>query len=190
MTSPPDLSSDDNRDPLQDVYEQYWWHARHVENQVWSYTRVWALVLTAIFTITGTNLPDDAKATAALFGGLLSLLGFFIVYSLRVPFLAFALKSELIAINEFGLEPGYRRFFENGLDFREDKSIDIPEILMLIYGLVSVGLVFISVYIWVGYVAGFSISGILATTLVIAYLKLIRPKFTEEKRKVYTQFDD
>lgn len=190
MTSPPDLSSDDNRDPLQDVYEQYWWHARHVENQVWSYTRVWALVLTAIFTITGTNLPDDAKATAALFGGLLSLLGFFIVYSLRVPFLAFALKSELIAINEFGLEPGYRRFFENGLDFREDKSIDIPEILMLIYGLVSVGLVFISVYIWIGYVAGFSISGILATTLVIAYLKLIRPKFTEEKRKVYTQFDD
>lgn len=190
MSSPPDLSSDDERDALQDVYEQYWWHARHVENQVWSYTRVWALVLTAILTITGTNLPDDAKAAAALFGAILSLLGLFVVYSLRIPFLSFALTSEVIAIKEFGIDSGYRRFFANGLDFREDKGIDMPDILIAVYGLVSTGLIFFSFNLWIGYVAALIIAGAVAMLISFVYLKWMRPGFEKEKRKAYSQFEE
>ncbi|WP_257298614.1 hypothetical protein [Haloarchaeobius sp. FL176] len=191
MSSPPDPPADDeDGDILRDVYEQYWLHARHVENQVWSYTRMWALVLTGIFTIVGTDLPDDAKAAAALFGALLSLLGFFVVYSLRVPFLAFALRTEALAIREFGLDPGYRRFFENGLDFRDEKGIDIPEILMLVYGTVAAGMVFFATYTWLGFVAALGTAFAVAVVLFLLYLTRIRPKFTEEKRKTYDQFEE
>ncbi|WP_256297151.1 hypothetical protein [Haloarchaeobius salinus] len=190
MSSPPDISSDDDRDALQDVYEQYWWHARHVENQVWSYTRMWALVLTGIFTIVGTDLPDDAKGAAALFGALLSLLGFFVVYSLRVPFLAFALRTEVLAINEFGLDPGYRRFFESGLDFRDDKGIDIPEILMLVYGTVASGMLFVATYIWLGFWPALPTAFAVVVVLLLLYLTRVRPKLTEEKRKAYDQFKE
>jgi hypothetical protein len=190
MPSPPDLSADDERDALQDVYEQYWWHARHVENQVWSYTRVWALILTAILTITGTNLPDEAKASAALFGALLSLLGLFVVYSLRVPFLAFALTSEVIAIKEFGIDSGYRRFFASGLDFREDKGIDLPDILLAVYALVSIGLIFFSLNLLIGYVVAFIVAGSIAMLIIFVYLKWMQPAFEKEKRKAYSQFEE
>jgi hypothetical protein len=190
MSSQPGSSADDDGDILQDVYEQYWLHARHVENQVWSYTRMWALVLTGIFTIVGTDLPDDAKAAAALFGAMLSLLGFFVVYSLRVPFLAFALRSEVLAIREFGLDPGYRRFFENGLDFRDEKGVDIPEILMLVYGTVAAGMLFFATYTWLKFVPALVTSVAVTVVLSALYLTRIRPTFTEEKRKAYDQFEE
>ncbi|MFB6193619.1 MAG: hypothetical protein ABEI75_01015 [Halobaculum sp.] len=190
MSSPPDISSDEERDPYQDVYEQYWWHARHVENQIWSYTRIWAVVLTGIFAVVGSDLPSSAKAATALFGSLLSLLGFFVVYSLRIPFLAFALTSEVLAINEFGLPRQYRRFFKRGVDFRSDKGIDLPDILLAVYGIVGVALL-----VAAGVLQGFSVAGAAVGTVVgvglaVGYFRRVRPKFTAEKRDAYDRIDE
>lgn len=190
MSPPPDLTRRDQREPLQDVYEQYWWHARHVEVQMWSYTRIWALVLTGIFTLIGTDLPGEAKGAVALFGALLSGLGFFVVYSLRVPFLAFALTSEAMAINEFGLPLRYRRFFSTGADFRADKGVDIPDVLLIVYAVVATALVF-TAGIMFGYVL---IGGVAAIIVCLGlaglYVLVINPKFTEEKRAGYRKVSE
>lgn len=189
MSFPPDLSSDEDRGPYEDVYEQYWSHARHVENEMWLYTRIWALILTGIFTIIGTDLPATAKGAAALFGALLSVLGYLIIYSLRVPFLAFALTSEVLAINEFDLQPEYRRFFRSGANFRSEKGVDLPEILLFIYGLVAVALIFAAGRILQYTIVGVAAAASLAVLLLISNFLYIRPRFKKEKVEAYNKID-
>jgi hypothetical protein len=81
--------------------------------------------VTAIFTVIGADLPADAKLGAAFFGALLSVLGFFVVYVLRVPFFDFFLTTELIATREFGLESRCRRLGDDS-DYRINKGVDLP----------------------------------------------------------------
>lgn len=190
MQEPPDVSDETATESYQDVYEQYWLHARHVENQVWSFTRIWALILTGIFTVVGSGLPNEAKAATAGFGAVLSLLGFFTVYSLRVPFLAFALTSEVIAINEFGLAPSYRRFFKSGVDFRDDKGIDMPDILLFVYGVIAAALVYVAGGILGYQVVGAGGAGVVGVVLAFLYYGVVRSKFTDEKRRAYGKIDE
>jgi hypothetical protein len=95
------------------VYKQYWEHARHAENQLWNYTRIWALILTAIATILGSPIPRNAKIAATSFGMILSFLGLLLVYALRVSYVAFTYKSEVVAVNEMGLHPEYTRYIRD-----------------------------------------------------------------------------
>ncbi|WP_267641054.1 hypothetical protein [Haloarchaeobius amylolyticus] len=160
----------------QTVYNQYWKHARHVENQLWSYTRIWAVILTGIFTIVGSDLPTTAQAGAAFFGVLLSFLGLFMVYTLRIPFIAFTLKSEALAIDQFDLDTEYTRFINDWVtvdddgdittvDFSDDKGIDVPDILVGIYTLVMGAMLYLFCD-FVGYrTAGMVVAA--ATTVVI-----------------------
>ena len=106
------------------LYQQYWEHARHAENQLWNYTRIWALVLTAIATILGSPLPRNAKIAATCFGILLSVLGLLLVYALRVSYVAFTYKSEVVAINEMGVHPEYTRYIR---DWTTDGKGELPE---------------------------------------------------------------
>lgn len=169
------MTTDSDRpQPIQTVYEQYWKHARHVEEEMWSFTRIWALILTAIFTILGTDLPTGAKVSAALFGALLSMLGFFIVYTLRIPFLDFFLTTEIIAKNEFELSDEYRRLGTHS-DFRINKRFDIPDVLVAIYLIVASIMISSA-----GIIAGQTILGIglgilMGLTLFVIYIKYIIP---------------
>lgn len=95
------------------VYDQYWEHARHAEIQLWNYTRIWALILTAIVTVLGSSLPRDAKIGATLFGVLLSALGLLLVYALRVSYVSFVFKSEVVAVKEIGLGREYTRYIRD-----------------------------------------------------------------------------
>lgn len=112
-----DVANDDGN--LQTVYEQYWQHARHVENQLWSFTRIWAVVLTAILTIVGTNLPVPAPSCSDSS----SLMGLFMVSTLRVPFLAFTVKSEAIVVDEFDVDISYTRFINDWVEFDGDGDV-------------------------------------------------------------------
>ncbi|MFC2002338.1 hypothetical protein ACFLV4_00055 [Chloroflexota bacterium] len=89
---------------LRKVYEQYWLHARHVESETWLFTSVYAIIMAAIFATVGADISLEIKAPVTLFGAILSFLGFFLVYTLRIPFLKFALMAELIAIKEFKIK--------------------------------------------------------------------------------------
>ncbi|MFC4359325.1 hypothetical protein ACFO0N_15380 [Halobium salinum] len=163
------------------VYEQYWLHARHVENQMWSDTRIWALVLTGLFTVIGSNLPRTAKASVALFGVVLSVLGFFLVYSLRLPFLAFALSSEAFAINELDLPRKYWRFFRSGSDSEAEKTLDMPHVLLLVYGFVSVLLLVVASGLYGETAVGVGVGGLLGVVLFGLYSRVVSPKFEAEK---------
>ena len=95
------------------LYDQYWEHARHAENQLWNYTRIWALILTAIVTVLGSSLPRNAKIGATLFGIFLSVLGLLLIYALRVSYVSFVYKSEVVAVNEMGVHPEYTRYLRD-----------------------------------------------------------------------------
>lgn len=165
-------------EPIQTVYTQYWQHIRHVEDEMWAFTRIWAIVITAIFTIMGADLPTAAKVGAGVFGTILSVLGFFIVYTLRIPFFDFFLTIELIARRDFGLDEGYRRF-EDDPDFRLSKGIDIHDILVSIYTLVA-GLMVVTIGIILGWtLAGITVGVALMAVLAIIYLRYVVPKFDE-----------
>jgi len=166
----------DNSDG-QTVYNQYWKHARHVENQIWSYTRIWAVVLTGIFTIVGSDLPTTAQAGAAFFGVLLSFLGLFMVYTLRIPFIAFTLKSEALAIDQFGIGTQYTRFINDwvtvdddgditSVDYSDDKGVDVPDILVGVYAVVMGAMLYLFCD-FVGYGAVGSIVAVSTTLLLL-----------------------
>lgn len=125
------MSSDGN---LREVYEQYWLHARHAEHETWLFTSLYAIIVAAIFAIVGSGLAIEIKISILIFGVILSILGFLIVYTLRIPFLKFALMSELIAINEFKIKAEYRRFFPaNGKPFPKGKYLDLHDVLATFY---------------------------------------------------------
>lgn len=179
-----DIANDDGNH--QTVYEQYWQHARHVENQLWSFTRIWAVVLTAILTIVGTNLPVPAQAGAVVFGFLLSLMGLFMVYTLRVPFLAFTIKSEAIVVNEFDVDISYTRFVNDWVEFDDDgevvkvilgndKGIDMPDILSFVYALVMGIMILIGFNLAGRLYVGVVLGSLTAFTVITAYRVYAQP---------------
>jgi hypothetical protein len=64
---------------------------------------------------------------------IISAVGFFFNYSLRVPFYKFAMKAELIAIKEFSMDYSYRRFFESSEKTYLSKKVDTFDIFAVLY---------------------------------------------------------
>lgn len=127
------------------VYEQYWLHARHCENNIWAFTRYSTFVIAAVFAAQGfEKISLEIKVGVSLFGAALSIVGFFAVYVHRVPFLRFALLSELIAINELKMGDKYRRFFpKNGKAYPQDKVIDIDDELAFFFSSMAAIMVYL-----------------------------------------------
>lgn len=121
------------------IYEQYWLHARHVQNERLWFTNIYAIIVAGSFAIMGlTEISTAIKLAIVSFLFILSIIGFCLVYTLRIPFLKFALRTELIAINEFNLKDEYRRFFpKEGEIFSKDKLFDMPDIFEFFYSLMS-----------------------------------------------------
>jgi hypothetical protein len=161
---------------MQTVYDQYWKHIRHVEDEMWSFTRIWAVVITAIFTVIGADLPTGAKVGAGLFGTILSVLGFLTVYTLRVPFFDFYLTIEMIARRDFDLDAEYRRF-EDDPNVRLLKSLDVHDILVSIYTLVA-GIMLGTIGIVLGRpTLGVAGGAALVIVLAAVYIKFVVPEF-------------
>ena len=122
------------------IYEQYWQHARHVENELLSFTSFYAVIVAASFIYFEPNFKIPYIILI-----ILSTFGFFINYTLRIPFIKFTFKAELIAINEFGLKNEYRRFFNNENKLFKDKYIGVYDIFALFY-IGAITLAFYSLY--------------------------------------------
>lgn len=97
----------ERQDNAKTVFEQYWLHARHVENQ-----RLW--ITNILVILFGALLSFMAQAGViwyiSAFGLLLALFGLLMVHALRVPFLRYSRMAEAIMAAELGMGK-YRRFF-------------------------------------------------------------------------------
>ncbi|OIB57726.1 hypothetical protein [Natrialba sp. SSL1] len=179
----------EQRRPAEIVYDQYWNHVRHVEEEMWAYTRIWALIITAVFTVLGSSIPIEAKLGAAFFGVVMSVLGFFIVYLLRVPFLDFFLTTELIAKNDFELPASHRRT-DDITDFRIDKGVDIPDVLVIVYATVT-GVLIASGGVLVDQThLGLGAGTVVTVSLLIVYRRHIVPKYKETVSDLLKSFDE
>lgn len=169
----------ERQSPAYAIYDQYYEHIRHMENEMWAFARIWAIIITGIFTIIGTELPTAAKIGAAFFGALLSMFGFLTVYALRVPFLDYYLTTDLIARNEFRVDVQYRRFSDQP-DIRVGKLIEVHELLAAMYIIVT-GVMVLSI----GTVLGRTIAGMVAGSVLVVlltafYIKVIIPEYRQK----------
>lgn len=114
------------------VYEQYWQHARHVENELLTFTSFYAIIVAGSFIFLKSNSGIE-NTIIMIFVMFLSIFGFFFNYNLRIPFIKFILKAELIAIKELGLKHEYRRYFDSKGRLFEDKFIDTYDIFALLF---------------------------------------------------------
>ena len=129
---------------LKAVYEQYWNHARHCERETWLFTSIYVIIAAAILAAIGSEkITSEMQIFVTAFGVLLSLLGFFVVYTQRIPFIKFAFIAELIAINEFKIKGDYRRFFPEGDgDYPKGKRITTNDVLSMFYSLLTGAMVY------------------------------------------------
>jgi len=165
---------------LKTVYEQYWLHARHAENETWLFTRSYIIIMVAIFAVVSAAIPLKIKVGLTAFGAMLSLFGFFVVYTLRIAFIKFALMAELIAINEFQIKDEYRRFFPKGDNiFPNDKWVHLHDILAMFYSTLTGVMIYISINLYketlLAIIPAVGTFAILATL----HLGFIRPKINE-----------
>lgn len=181
--------SDGGDSVMIEVHNQYWEQLRHIEQEMWSVTRIWALILTAIFAFLGTNFPRMARVGAAFFGTVVSILGYFSVYTLRVPFLDYTWKIDLISHNEFDLDSEYR-IVNRDVDYRFDHGIDVPDILIGLYTLVAALLVFIIGLLLDETVGGVVLSIGLTLVLLGFYRRVIERKFAETIGDVTEDYAD
>lgn len=118
-------------DDAQVVYDQYWNHDRHIENEMLSFSKFYAVIVAGLFIALKT--PCDENKYFLIFVFLLSVFGFLFNYNLRIPFIKFILKAELIAIKELKIPTIYRRFFDEHGHLFKDKFIDTYDIFALLY---------------------------------------------------------
>lgn len=188
-SSPEDLQPGGaSHDNLQAVYEQYWRHARHNENEMWSFTRVWAVILAAVFASLGAEIDTGAKIGAAVFGIILSILGFSLVYTVRKPFLIYFWTVDLIASEEFEVPSKYRRL-DDDMDHRLDKTITVSSILFVAYSIVAAILTVISFAL-----VGFAWFGVQTAALVLLVCLFahnrIRKECLEECNEIREEYSD
>ncbi len=172
-----------NKADARAVYEQYWLHARHVELEMWLFNSFYAVLVGGVAAVLSADIQGITiaiKVIVAVLAFVISLLGFLLTYSLRIPFLKFILLAELIAINELGLKESYRRFFKKGKkNFPGDKRIDIHDILSSLYALFAGLMAYVATSLYFNdflhnwaLILGTAIS----TTLLYSHFGYIRPK--------------
>jgi hypothetical protein len=188
MVEPPD-EDPDRTAAVHSLYDQYYEHVRHIENEMWAFARIWAIIITGVFTIIGTDLPTAAKLGAAFFGALLSVFGFLTVYALRIPFLDYYLTTDLIARDEFGMEARYRRFPDDP-DARLDKLFEVHELLVAVYVLVT-GLMVMSAGVLLDRPRAGVVGGTVAVGLLVwFYLASIAPRFDTKVEELSDDDDE
>jgi len=108
---------------LRRVYEQNWLHARHIENERLWFTNIYAVVMAASLALMSEKGLIWPLATFLL---ILSLLGFFMCYALRGPFIQHSRMSEIILRREWQLKD-YSVFYSRK-EQPEDKTYKTGEV--------------------------------------------------------------
>ncbi len=114
------------------IYEQYWLHARHQENQRLWFTNIYAMIVTGVFTYFSAKRFD---VIILMFLLLLSLLGYFLIYTWNISFTIFSRLAEEIAIREWELPEDYRRFTKYRRGYEFSRIISVNTIFIGFYSL-------------------------------------------------------
>ena len=122
------------------VFEQYWLHARHVENERLWMTNVFAIIFAGLLGFMGWK--EELIWYIAAFGLALSLFGLLAVHALRIPFIRYSRMAETIMDVELGLGK-FRRFFKqnkkDGLRVNIDKFWSLHRTFVLFYCFTGAG---------------------------------------------------
>lgn len=183
-----------DKEDIRVVYEQYWLHARHVENETLWFTNIYAIIVAGSFAILGlTEISLVINCAIFLFLFILSIIGFCLVYTFRIPFLKFALITELIAINEFNLKNEYRRFFPIEREsFPKDKLFDLHDIFEFFYTLMSSMMIFLLIYTMCDEIVLASVASIIVFIILflIIYWFVFREKFLKIPKNIKNKIRD
>lgn len=96
---------------LKSVYEQHWLHARHVENERLWFTNIYILIIGALLAYTFGRGEAGLWPWSILAIVLtISLIGFFMCYSLRIPFIYHTEMADTIQIKEWNLPYNYLKY--------------------------------------------------------------------------------
>lgn len=173
---------------LRTIYEQYWLHARHVENERLWFTNIYAVVWAGSLAF---MYEFGIQIQLIVFLFTLSLLGLLMCHALRVPFIQHSRLTEIILREEWKLEK-YSTFYarETTQDDEthesgeaKNKLLGLSTIFYLIY---SVGMIASSAillyevnwYIWIKIVVGIFVIAILIS--VNCWFKKIENKLHRE----------
>lgn len=163
------------------VFQQYWLHARHVENH-----RLW---LTNLFVIVFVGLLgsmafiEQTSFYIPLVGFMLSLIGLFTIHATRVPLLRFSHMAEAIMDSELGLGE-YRRFFHreaNSLKETKDKAWSLHRTFVIFYCLAGGG--------WVGlfvqpYISSWGVLSMIFIAVAAGLYYIYRATLWEKELKI------
>ncbi len=104
-----------DKDPYKLLYEQYWLHARHVENERLWFTNIYAALVAGVFVILGrldlsSHNIELVVRLSFLFLFALSLIGFFLTFSWTAAFTLFSRLAQNLARTAFGIPEKFDRF--------------------------------------------------------------------------------
>ena len=93
---------------LRALLEQHWLHARHLENERLWLTNIYMLIVGALLAYTfGRGEAGFWPWSILVIIFILSLIGFFMSHSLRIPFYYHSRMADIIQIKEWGLPYNY-----------------------------------------------------------------------------------
>ncbi len=108
-------NEDSKNSYLEKVYEQYWLHARHAENQRLWFTNIYAIIVAGLFAYMATkDIEDEKKIIILFFLIILSLFGYFVTHAWNMPFVDYSRLAEKISILEWKLNDNYWHFAKAG----------------------------------------------------------------------------
>lgn len=120
------------------IYEQYWQHARHNENQRLSFTQLYSVLVGVVlaFLTSRSELNLSLEISLYVFLLILTILGYFIVYSLNIPSVIFSRLTEQIAVCQWNVPQQYLRWFTESPQ-RKTKRLHVAEIFIIFYSLMA-----------------------------------------------------
>ena len=136
----------EDKDFYKTMYHEFWEHARHSETEMWKFTEIYIIVIGAILASVG-GLGGNQEfmmipLVLSAFGFAISILGLFVVYTLRIPFIRFTGMAELIG-EKFGIEEPLTRFLRTSKDgITTDKKIGLSDLLGYFYCIMATGMCF------------------------------------------------
>jgi len=93
---------------LKSIYEQHWLHARHVENERLWFTNIYILIVGVLLAYTfGKSETSFWSWSILAIIFILSLAGFFMCHSLRIPFVYHTKMADAIQIKQWDLPYNY-----------------------------------------------------------------------------------
>ena len=164
------------------LFDQYWTHARHTEQELWTFTTVYSAIVGAIFAFSGTDaISDETRTGIYFFGIVLSLLGIALIYCQYQAFLKFVLTAEAIALIEMKVDSQYLRFIGRESIYPHDKRVLTSDVLVLFYSAISATLLFLAIQNWESRIYYAILYACLTFFVLIAiYFFGIRKKFAEQ----------